>query len=143
MYSHGSLIVDIDAAIQSGSNDKRAAVPIRITDLFRINAYRFSDEQIVVVDNVLGHLLKRIEKAAFAERDWRLAPFARVATETMRRLARDNEIAVADPILAPSDCLTSADLVEMSETKSQAHLLRFQTDRGLENLLRHHPRPNP
>src|SRR5262249_43495664 len=41
----------------------------------------------------------------------------------IRRLAKDDEIAVAEPILRQSSRLSDNDLIEIARTKSQGHLL--------------------
>ena len=69
-----SLIIELEEAIQSGSKDKRIDALRRITDLFVSDADRLTDQQIGVFDDVLGHLIKRIESRALAELRRRLAP---------------------------------------------------------------------
>ncbi|HTP92554.1 MAG TPA: hypothetical protein VMJ52_12510, partial [Xanthobacteraceae bacterium] len=61
-----SLIAELEDAIQSGSKDKRIDALRRITDLFVADADRLNDQQIDVFDDVLGHLIKRIEARALA-----------------------------------------------------------------------------
>ncbi len=62
-----SLITELEAAIRTGSKDKRIDFLRRITDLFVADADRFNDQQIDVFDDVLGHLINRIEGKALAE----------------------------------------------------------------------------
>ena len=118
-----SLIADLEDAIQSGSKDKRVDSLRRITDLFVIDADRFTDQQIDVFDDVLGQLIKRIEGKALAELSQRLAPINNAPAEVVGRLARDDDIAVAEPILAQSQRLSESDLIEIASTKTQGHLL--------------------
>ncbi|MGO9046324.1 MAG: hypothetical protein ACLQFW_05465, partial [Xanthobacteraceae bacterium] len=61
-----SLILELEEAIQSGSKDKRVDALRRITDLFVADADRLNDQQIDVFDDILGHLIKRIESKALA-----------------------------------------------------------------------------
>jgi uncharacterized protein (DUF2336 family) len=118
-----SLIADLEDAIQSGSKDKRVDSLRRITDLFVNDADRFTDQQIDVFDDVLGQLIKRIEGKALAELSQRLAPINNAPAEVVRRLARDDDIAVAEPILAQSQRLSESDLIEIASTKTHGHLL--------------------
>ena len=60
---------------------------------------------------------------ALAELSARLAPVDNAPIEVIRRLARDDEIIVAAPVLSQSARLTTHDLVDIAQTKSQAHLL--------------------
>jgi uncharacterized protein (DUF2336 family) len=118
-----SLIAELEDAIQSGSKDRRVDTLRRITDLFVADADRLSDQQIDVFDDVLGHLIKRIEAKALAELSRRLAPINNAPIDVVRRLARDDNIVVAEPILAASARLCDNDLIEIANTKTQAHLL--------------------
>jgi len=52
-----------------------------------------------------------------------LAPIGNAPVNVIQRLARDDEITVAGPVLAQSPRLSPTDLVDIAETKSQAHLL--------------------
>jgi uncharacterized protein (DUF2336 family) len=123
MQASQSLIGELEDAIQSGSRDKRVDTLRRITDLFVADADRLNDQQIEVFDDVLGHLIKRIEGKALAELSRRIGPINNAPTEIVRRLARDDDIAVAEPILAQSSRLSDGDLIEIASTKTQGHLL--------------------
>jgi uncharacterized protein (DUF2336 family) len=118
-----SLIAELEDAIESGSKDKRVDTLRRITDLFVSDADRLNDQQIDVFDDVLGHLIKRIEGKALAELSRRLGPVNNAPTEIVRRLARDDDISVAEPILTQSARLNDKDLIEIASTKTPAHLL--------------------
>ena len=118
-----SLIIELEEAIQSGSKDKRIDALRRITDLFVADADRLTDQQIDVFDDILGHLIKRIESKALAELSRRLAPIHNAPIEVVRRLARDDDIVVAEPILTASARLSDSDLIEIASTKTQARLL--------------------
>ena len=69
-----SLIAELEDSIRSGSKDKRIDSLRRITDLFVADADRLNDQQIGVFDDVLGHLIKRIEGKALSELSRRLGP---------------------------------------------------------------------
>lgn len=118
-----SLIAELEEAIPTGVKDRRVDALRRITDLFVADADRFNDQQIEVFDDVLGHLIKRIEDKALAELSRRLGPLRNAPTEVVRCLARNDDIAVAEPILKQSQRLSDADLIEIASTKTQAHLL--------------------
>jgi uncharacterized protein (DUF2336 family) len=118
-----SLIAELEDAIHSGSKDKRVETLRRITDLFVAGADRLNDQQIEVFDDVLGHLIKRIEERALAELSRRLGPINNAPLDVVRRLARDDNIAVAEPVLTQSPRLSTKDLIEIANTKTQAHLL--------------------
>lgn len=122
MQEH-SLIDELEHAVRSGSSESRVNTLRRITDLFLHDANRLNDEQIAVFDDVLCHLAAKIESAALVELGKRLAPVDAAPIGVIRRLAHDDDIAVAAPVLAGSKRLTAPDLVEVAQMKGQAHLL--------------------
>jgi uncharacterized protein (DUF2336 family) len=123
MDASHSIISELENAIEGGSKDKRVDTLRRITDLFVSDADRLNDQQIDVFDDVLGHLIKRIEGKALAELSRRLGPINNAPVEIVRRLARDDNIAVAEPVLTQSARLNDKDLIEIATTKTPQHLL--------------------
>lgn len=123
MEAGQSLIAQLEHAIQSGSKDKRIDTMRRVTDLFVISADRLNDQQVELFDDVLGHLIRKIEGKAIAELSRRLGPISNAPSGVVQRLARHDDIAVAEPILTQSVHLSDKDLVEIANTKTQAHLL--------------------
>jgi len=131
----GSLFDDLDAALQSGSSEKRVAMLRQVTDLFLSDADRLNEEQISVFDNVLVKLIERIEVRTLVEISERLAPVANAPIDLTLNLARHSEIGVARPILSSSSRLTTADLVEIAKTKSQDHLLAISERAQIETAV--------
>lgn len=123
LAEHESLISELELAVRSGSAENRVGTLRRVTDLFLNDADRLNDDQIKVFDDVLCMLSAKIEQTALAELSTRLAPVDNAPLETIRRLARNDDIVVAKPILTGSTGLTEGDLVEIAQTKSQQHLL--------------------
>jgi uncharacterized protein (DUF2336 family) len=139
--ARNSLVAELEVAIKSGSHERRVETLRRVTDLFLHDADRFNEAQIEVFDDVLCHLIKRIETKALAELSVRLAPIGNAPIEVVRKLARDDEIVVAAPVLTQSPRLTENDLIEIVQEKSQAHLLaisgRVELDESVtDELLR-------
>lgn len=130
-----SLIDDLETAIKQGDPGNRVQTLRRITDLFLHDADRLNDEQIGVFDDVLCLLAEKIEKTALVELGQRLAPVDMAPIRVVKRLARDDEIQVAAPVLTGSRRLSTADLVEIAQTKSQAHLLAISERPTLEPKL--------
>jgi uncharacterized protein (DUF2336 family) len=121
MTAQVSVIEQLEAAIRVGPSDERTAA--RVVDLLLANADRLSEQQISAFDDVLGHLIPVIDGKARAELGRRLAPVENAPTGTVRRLALDEDIAVAGAVLVQSTRLTTGDLVAIAKIKSQAHLL--------------------
>ena len=130
-----SLIAELEDAIRSGSQDKRVETLRRTTDLFLSQAERLTESQIALFDDVLVHLIKKIETKARAELSLRLAPLDKAPIELIRQLARDNEITVAEPVLTQSTRLTNNDLIEVAKNKSQQHLLAIAGRSKLKELV--------
>ena len=69
-------------------------------------------------DDVLVHLIQRIESKALSELSSTLAPIDNAPIEVVR-LSRHDEITVAGPILSQSNRLPESDLLDIASTKGQ------------------------
>lgn len=74
MSAQMSLLAELEDAIHNGSQEKRITTLRRVTDLFLNESERLSESQIAIFDDVLCHLVKRIETKAIVELSSRLAP---------------------------------------------------------------------
>ena len=111
MPAHASLIPELEEVVQRGSPERRARTVKRITALFLDGARCFNDVHIVLFDLVLIRLIVEI------------GTLGNAPVEVVRRLAYDDDIAVAGPILKQSWRLTESDLIDVAATRGQAHLL--------------------
>jgi uncharacterized protein (DUF2336 family) len=123
MDASAAIIGELEAAVHGASAEKRIETLRRVTDLFLVESDRLNDAQIGVFDDVLLKLIGRIETKALAELSSRLAPVDSAPIEVIRRLAWNDEVAVAGPVLTASSRLTATDLIEIAKTKSQGHLV--------------------
>jgi uncharacterized protein (DUF2336 family) len=139
-----SIVDEVEAAISIGSAEKRLETIKRVTDLFLSSAGSFNNEQIELFDDVLERLVKTIElraiadvsaRIALAEMSMQLAPVAQAPPSVVRRLARHDEIAIAGPVLMESARLSTEDLVELAETKSEPHLLAISGRWWLQEVV--------
>jgi uncharacterized protein (DUF2336 family) len=132
-----SLIAELELAVKDDEN--RTKTLRRVTDLFLNDADRLNDEQVKVFDDVLCLLIRRIEGRALVELSNRLAPIDNSPIEVIRRLAWDENIEVAEPVLAQSRRLPLSDLIEISAARGQAHLLaisgRYQVPESVTDVL--------
>jgi uncharacterized protein (DUF2336 family) len=139
MSARQSLIGELEAALQSGSRDRRATALRAVTDLFLSNTERYDDEQIQLFDDVLLQMTRQIETKALAELSGRLAPVANAPTLVIRRLAADDDIKVAGPVLEQSPRLSSSDLVEIAQGHGESHALaisgRTKLDASVTDVL--------
>jgi Uncharacterised protein conserved in bacteria (DUF2336) len=118
-----SIIAELEEAVRSGSSAKRISTLRQVTDLFLRDADRLSEDQVRVFDDVLCHLVARVETRVKAEVSVRLASVDRAPSGVIEHLASDDQIEVAGMVLANSNCLTTNTLVEIARTKGQEHLL--------------------
>lgn len=123
MQQPNSIISELEEAVRNGSSEKRVSTLRQVTNLFLHEGERLSEDQIKVFDDVLCLLTARVETRAKAELSKRLAPVDYAPLEIIQRLAHDDEIAVAEDVLARSNRLTASTLVEIARTKGQDHLL--------------------
>src|SRR5215208_5750060 len=150
-----SIIAELEAAIATGSVEKSLDTVRRVTDLFLSSAGSLDTEQLELFENVLERLIKTIEirsiadvsaRIALAEISIKLAPVAKAPPSVVRRLAANDEITIAGPVLTESARLSTEDLVEIAESKSESHLLAMAGRWWLKEvitdalLVRHYPR---
>ncbi len=112
---------DLDEVIARGSSESRAKALWHATDV--LVAGEFSEEQIQVLGEVITRLTEEIEEAARAELSRRLARSENAPPRVVQRLAFDNSIEVAGPVLQFSPRLDVKSLVTNVRCKGQPHLL--------------------
>lgn len=131
MSATASLIPELEHVIKTGSYRKRADTLARVANLFVDGAEKFSEDHIGLFDDVLCQLVKEIESKALAELSTQLAPLGNAPAQLMRKLAQDDDISVAGPVISQSTRLKETDLVEIANTKGQAHLFAIS---GRQNI---------
>jgi uncharacterized protein (DUF2336 family) len=131
MSASASLIPELEDVIQNGSAERRAKTVQRIANLFVDGAASFNEDHIGLFDDVLCRLVVEIEAKARTEMAQSLAAIANAPSELMRTLAKDEDIAVAGPVLAQSPRLQENELIELAKTRSQAHLAAIAGRSGL------------
>jgi uncharacterized protein (DUF2336 family) len=129
------LLFDLEASAGQDASAQNADRLHRIVSLFINGAVHFSEEQVAVFDDVISYLVDRIEMQARVKLAERLAPIANAPPLTIRRLAVDDEIDVAAPVLANSKRLTDDILVETAKTKSQGHLMAISRRQPLASTV--------
>jgi len=139
-----SIVDEVEIAISAGSAEKRLETIKRVTDLFLVSAGSFNDEQIELFDSVLDRLIGTIElraiadvgtRIALADMSSQLAPIAQAPPSVIRRLAGNDEIAIAGPVLTESARLSAEDLVDIAKTKGEPHLLAISGRWWLKEIV--------
>src|ERR1700704_759609 len=102
MTAKPSLIDELEHALASGTDAHRVEMLTRITDLFLAGASRYSDVQINLFDEVITKLTVAMEPRARAGVAIGLADRGHARVGVTRRLAADDDIEVARPVLKAS-----------------------------------------
>ncbi len=130
-----SLIPELESVLEHGSDEKRAEALRKITALFLGGADQFNDDHVRLFDDVFVMLIAEIESKARQELARRLAPIGNSPSEVIRRLAKDDDIMVAGPVLAQSPRLLTADLVEIASSKGAEHLYAISSRPKIETQV--------
>ena len=116
-----SLLQELDDAVSRGSAESRLRALWHTTDLLIAGTY--TEDQIWTFGEVIGRLASEIEVAARTQLAKRLARIDNAPIKIINKLAFDDSIDVAGPILRYSERLDVRTLVDNVRTKSQSHLL--------------------
>jgi uncharacterized protein (DUF2336 family) len=139
MPTQASLLPELDDVLSQGSVEKRADTLRRITNLFIDGASYYNEGHVGLFDDVLTRLLVDVESKTLAEVAHRLAPVDNAPQKLIRRLAGDEDIAIAAPVLKRSARLTESDLIEIATAMGPDHLLaisgRHQIGREVTEIL--------
>jgi uncharacterized protein (DUF2336 family) len=116
-----SLLKELNDAASRGSAESRLRALWHATDL--LIAGRYTEDEIWTFGEVIGILAAEIEVAARSQLARRIARIDSAPINVVKKLAFDDSIDVAGPILRYSERLDVKTLVANIRTKSQSHLL--------------------
>ena len=133
MNMDGSLLRELDEAVLRGTPESRTRALWHTTDL--MIAGRYSEDEIWTFGEVVGRLADEIEVAARARLAKRLACFDRAPRNIIHKLAFDDSIEVAGPVLQQSERIETAALVDNASSKSQSHLLAISKRKSVEETV--------
>jgi uncharacterized protein (DUF2336 family) len=139
MSLHALHIPELDELIMHGSPERQVKTLKRVTAFFLDGASRLDENHVQVFDLVFSRLIDHVASKPRTELSCRLAPLGNAPVEAVRRLAQDDSIAVAGPVLKQAERLSESDLIDIAENKSQAHLLaisaRVRLDEPVTDVL--------
>jgi uncharacterized protein (DUF2336 family) len=130
-----ALIEELNNALANGKTERRAAILHRATEIFTAGSGSYSDNQIELFDDVFNRIVTVIEVSARTMLAKRLADIPRAPSKISRRLASDDDIDVAGPMLERSKVLDNETLVAAAKTKSQQHLLAISRRDTLDETV--------
>src|SRR5260221_1736415 len=128
-----TFLQDFDDAVSRGTTESCLHAVRHATDL--LIAGRYSDDEISTLGEVIAGLADEIEVAARAELATRLAHIDHAPINIIHKLAFDDSIDVAGPVLRNSERLDAQTLVANARTKSQPHLLAISKRKSLEHSV--------
>jgi len=135
MSARKALINELQTAIESGPKEKRLKTLRALTQVFIDVADKLPDDLVDVFGEVICYLIEKIETSALVDLGERLAPVQNAPPEVVKRLADNPDIAVARPVLAQSERLSSQDLAELAAAKEEAHLVVIAARKRVESTV--------
>ena len=133
MSEDNSFLRDLDEAVSRGTPESRKRALWHTTDLMIAGSY--SDDEIWTFGEVIGRLADEIEVAARSHLAKRLASFDRAPVNIIHKLAFDDEIEVAGPVLRESERLEPYALVANVCLKGQTHMLAISERKSIEESV--------
>ena len=133
MSQEKSFLRDLDEAVSRGTPESRARALWHTTDLMVTGSY--SEDEIWTFGEVIGRLADEIEVTARVQLAKRLARFDGAPVNIIHKLAFDDSIDVAGPILRGSERLEPYALVANVCTKGQSHLLAISQRKSIEEAV--------
>jgi uncharacterized protein (DUF2336 family) len=124
-----SFLQELEVAVSQGSAESRQRALSFATDL--LIAGRYTDNEIWMFGEVIGLLERDIAVAARAQLAKRLARVDNAPTTIINKLAFDDSIDVAGPVLRHSERLGAPALVANARSKSQLHLLAISQRKSI------------
>ncbi|CAL8979023.1 hypothetical protein RHODGE_RHODGE_04676 [Rhodoplanes serenus] len=123
MSDSRTIIEELEEALSTRPIGYRAEALRRITDLFLGSASTYDEHEVALYDDVMVLLIGEMETAVRAALARRLAAIPNAPQNLVRKLAQDEAIDVAGPVLTTSPRLDDDELVAAASTASQDHLL--------------------
>lgn len=105
------------------SGDKRLELLRSMADLFIDRERDYSDRELVLFGEVIGDLLDRVDIQGRVELSGKIADTERSAGDLHLRLAEDDNIGVAEPVLRRCALFDEETLADLAGRKSQDHLM--------------------
>jgi uncharacterized protein (DUF2336 family) len=123
------FLADLEDAVSRGTAESCLRALWHATDI--LIAGRYSEEQIWTFGEVIGRLAEDIEVAARVRLSNTLAPSNNAPVNVIKKLAFDDLIDVAGPVLQQSERLDTRALIANARSKSQQHLLAISKRKSI------------
>jgi uncharacterized protein (DUF2336 family) len=130
-----SMIPGLDEIVRSGDPQRRTEAARLISELFFEDAANLKPNHVELFDEILIGLVPQAELVARVELAERMSLVVNAPRVLVGRLARENEIMVAGPLLRRSPVLDEDTLIEIARVKGQGHLLAMSERPALSTDL--------
>jgi uncharacterized protein (DUF2336 family) len=124
-----SFLQELEDSVSRGSAESRQRALWYATDV--LIAGQYTDDEIWTFGEVIGRLAQEIEVGARAQLAKRLARVDNAPANTINKLAFDDSIDVAGPVLRHSERIDGRALVAIARSKSQQHLLAISQRKSI------------
>src|SRR5205085_1969836 len=112
-----SLIPGLEDIVRGDDPKRRADAARRIADLFLQGAPGFKSKHVELFDGILIDLVPHTEPTVRADIAERLSSVANAPRNLVGQLAREDEIAIAGPLLRRSPVIDEQALIEIARDK--------------------------
>jgi uncharacterized protein (DUF2336 family) len=126
-----TLIPGLDEIVRNGDPKRRAEAARQIAELFLQAAANLRSEHVDLFDGVLTDLVPHTAITARADLAERLSLLANAPPVLVGQLAREDEIAIAGPLLRRSPVIDEKALIDIARLKGQGHLLAMSERQAL------------
>src|SRR6201989_370894 len=123
MAAATSLIPGLDEIVKRGDPKRLGEAARRIAELYFQGAANFHVNHIDLFDGILSDLVPHTEPDARVALAERLSWLANAPRNLVGKLAREDEVAIAGPLLRRSPLIDDQALIEIARFKGQGHLL--------------------
>src|SRR6201989_363351 len=130
-----SMIPGLDEIVRNGDPQRRTEAARLISELFFEDAANLRPVHVDLFDEILIDLVPHAELVARIELAERMSLVVNAPRVLVGRLARENEIMVAGPLLRRSPVLDEDSLLEIARVKGQGHLLAMSERPALTSDL--------
>ena len=130
-----SMIPGLDEIVRNGDPQRRTEAARLISELFFEDPANLRPDHVDLFDEILVGLVPHAELVARVELAERMSLVVNAPRVLVGRLARENEIMVAGPLLRRSPALDEDTLLEIARVKGQGHLLAMSERPALSTDL--------
>jgi uncharacterized protein (DUF2336 family) len=118
---------DIEDTLRHADAQTRHHTLRAVADLFLSAAPSLDEARVEVFDTVFDSLVDQGLRSELPELSQRIAPVENAPPRLVKRLAHDDDISIAGPVLAQSTRLSTDDLCVIARSKGNAHMLAMST----------------